>query len=85
MSNKHETLKPEEDNKRPGYYGGPEDTYEVVKVIKAWDLNFNLGNVLKYTRRAGKKSPDLLKDLTKARTYLDIEINYLLSHQKEKA
>jgi len=72
-----------EESERPEYYGGEQDTYEPVKVIKAWDLNFNLGSVLKYLRRAGKKSTDLLQDLTKARTYLDIEINYILSQQKE--
>lgn len=57
---------------RPDYYGGESDPFEPVKVIRAWDLNFNLGNVLKYVRRARQRNG--LDDLRKARTYLDIEI-----------
>ena len=61
---------------RPHYYGGKHNVYEIVKVIKALDLNFNLGNVLKYMARAGKKD-DIIKELEKAKTYLEIEIDYL--------
>ena len=50
--------------------------YEPIKVIKDWDLNFNLGNTVKYISRAGRKI-DALEDLKKARFYLDWEINYL--------
>jgi hypothetical protein len=39
-------------------------------------LNFNLGNVIKYISRAGRKG-DILKDLYKARQYLDFEIEDL--------
>lgn len=58
---------------RPQYYGGPEDPYEVIKVIRAWGFGWNLGNVLKYTRRAPFKG-DVLGDLKKAHFYLGEEI-----------
>ncbi len=47
--------------------------YEPRKVIEDWGLNFNLGNVVKYVSRAGRKK-DILEDLKKARQYLDFEI-----------
>lgn len=50
--------------------------YEPHLVIEDWDLNFNLGNVLKYISRAGRKD-DILIDLKKARQYLDFEISRL--------
>lgn len=40
----------------PQHYGG-DTTYEAIKVIKAWDLGFELGNSVKYICRAGKKDP----------------------------
>jgi hypothetical protein len=61
---------------RPDYYA-PASPYEPVKVILAWDLNFPLGNVLKYIFRArhgGKEGATPLEDLQKARTYLDLQI-----------
>ena len=58
----------------PSYYGG-DTQYEAIKVIQAWDLNFTLGNVLKYIRRAGQKpNVESIDDLRKAREYLDMEI-----------
>lgn len=51
---------------------------EVLDVIKAYDLNFNTGNTVKYVLRAGKKSKDTyLQDLKKAQFYLEYEINEL--------
>ena len=47
--------------------------FEPHLVIEDWGLNFNLGNVLKYISRAGRKD-DILIDLKKARQYLDFEI-----------
>lgn len=42
--------------------------------VTQW-FNFNLGNVIKYVWRAGKKdSATQLEDLRKARQYLDFEI-----------
>ena len=56
----------------PDYYGGKTNIYEVIKVIEAWDLNFHLGNVIKYVSRAGKKDPaKTLEDLKKAQWYLE--------------
>lgn len=50
--------------------------FEPHLVIEDWGLNFNLGNVIKYVSRAGRKD-DILKDLMKARQYLDFEIDRL--------
>src|ERR1700677_945447 len=48
----------------PAHYGGADDVYEAIKVIHAWRLNFPLGSVLKYIKRAGKKhGADELEDL----------------------
>ena len=61
----------------PQHYGG-DTTYEVIKVITAWNLGFDLGNVTKYVARAGKKDPAKeLEDLRKARFYLNHRINTL--------
>lgn len=58
----------------PDHYGGKDNPYEAIKVIEAWELNFRLGNCVKYIARAGKKS-DYIEDLKKARWYLDREIS----------
>jgi ribosome modulation factor len=59
---------------RPSHYD-PESTYEPLKVIRAWGLGFELGNVLKYLARAGRKpGATRLEDLQKAATYLALEI-----------
>ena len=48
---------------------------EPIEVIENWELDFNLGNVLKYIGRAGKKEGESeLKDLEKAKEYLDRKI-----------
>lgn len=61
----------------PQHYGG-DTTYEAIKVITAWGLGFDLGNVTKYVARAGKKDPSKeLEDLRKARFYLEHRINQL--------
>jgi len=57
----------------PAHYGGADNTYEAIKVIEAWELGFNLGNVIKYISRAGKKGSKL-EDLKKAQWYLNREI-----------
>ena len=59
---------------RPGYYN-PDSSYEPRKVIKAWGLDWNLGNALKYIARCGKKANNSkLIDLEKAMTYIGFEI-----------
>ena len=59
---------------RPDYYN-PDSAYEPRKVIKAWCLDWNLGNALKYIARCGKKENNSkLIDLEKAMTYIGFEI-----------
>lgn len=86
--NKPETKEEENNNEaifRPQYYGGKDDPYEAIKVIEAWELNFSLGSVLKYISRAGKKSNEsFLKDLTKAKTYIEFEINRIEKIEKKR-
>lgn len=53
----------------PKHYGGEEDPYEAIKVIEAWELDFHLGNAVKYISRAGKKG-SRSEDLKKAIWYL---------------
>tara|TARA_Y100000310_G_scaffold335561_1_gene417886 strand:- start:126 stop:497 length:372 start_codon:yes stop_codon:yes gene_type:complete len=49
---------------------------EAIDAIEAWDLNFNLGNVIKYVCRAGLKTrQDGSIDLKKALWYLKREIS----------
>lgn len=46
-----------------------------VEVIDLTEqLSFNLGNVVKYCARAGKKTKDPLEDLRKAQFYLNREL-----------
>ncbi len=42
----------------PQHYGGENNPYEAIKVIEAWELDFHLGNTVKYISRAGKKETD---------------------------
>ena len=52
--------------------------HEVIEVINAWKLNYNLGNAVKYIARAGKKNPDkLVEDLEKAIFYIRWHIDIL--------
>jgi hypothetical protein len=65
----------------PSHYGG-DTTYEHIKVVNAWGLNYELGNATKYICRAGKKNPETaIEDLEKAVWYLQAEIKRL----REKA
>lgn len=67
--------KTKESVNHPSHYGG-NWTYEVIKVIEAWNLNFHLGNAVKYIARAGKKDPTkYVEDLKKAIWYLEREIS----------
>lgn len=51
---------------------------EVWDAIIAWDLDFLLGNVVKYVSRAGRKPGEsAVNDLLKARQYLDKEIEVI--------
>jgi len=60
----------------PSHYGGKDNPYEAIKVIRAWELSFSLGNTIKYIARAGKKDPSKrIEDLHKAMWYLQEEIS----------
>jgi len=55
-----------------------ESGYEVIDVIDAWRLDFDLGNAVKYIGRAGKKNPErVIEDLEKAVWYITHKINSL--------
>lgn len=59
-------------NHPPHYKSGG---IETIDFIEAKDLNYRLGNVVKYVTRAGKKSTDPVQDLEKAAFYLKREID----------
>lgn len=59
-------------NKPPHYKTGGVET---IDFIEAKDLNYRLGNVVKYVVRCGKKAnSDPVQDLEKAAFYLNREI-----------
>jgi hypothetical protein len=52
--------------------------FEVIDVIEAWNLDFSLGNAVKYIARAGLKDPEKKKqDLNKAIWYIERTISNL--------
>jgi hypothetical protein len=62
---------PHEAVNHPAHYGGENNVYEAINVIEAWNLDFCLGNAVKYISRAGKKDASKeLEDLNKAIWYL---------------
>lgn len=68
-------IKMNETVNHPEHYQS-ESGMEVIDVIEAFDLNFNLGNAIKYILRAGKKD-DECEDLKKALWYLKREVKNL--------
>ena len=58
-------------NHPPHYKSGG---IETIDFIEAKDLNYRLGNVVKYVSRAGRKNTDPVQDLEKAAWYLQREI-----------
>jgi hypothetical protein len=70
--------------KNPDHYGGASNPYEAIKVIEHWNLDFHLGNTVKYISRAGKKYPEKeLEDLLKAEWYLNRRIENLRKERNE--
>ena len=66
-------------NTTPSHYQG---SIQPIDLINAQNLNFNLGNVVKYVCRAGKKQGESnLKDLEKAKDYINYEIKRLGEQQ----
>lgn len=85
-SNKHSSNKKEWVN-HPQHYGG-DTTYEVIKVLEAWDLDkdFCLGNSVKYIARASKKNQEKeIEDLEKAAWYLNRKIENLKKSTQNKS
>ena len=69
----NECIKPKEMVNHPSHYQS-KSGIEVIDVIEAFDLGFNLGNVVKYILRCGKKDSDI-QELKKAKWYLEREIS----------
>ena len=46
---------------------------ETIDYIESWNMDFNIGNIIKYVTRAGHKD-NKLEDLEKAKWYLEREI-----------
>ena len=61
---------------RPTHYGGEDNPFEAIKIIHYYNLNFNLGNIIKYTLRCGKKD-EAIKELEKIKQYAEFEIQRL--------
>jgi hypothetical protein len=68
-----------DDINSPSHYAAGREI-EPIDAIEDWDLGFNLGNVVKYVSRAGRKEDRLLTDLKKAAWYLQREIE---KHEKQ--
>ena len=66
-------------NTTPKHYQG---TIQPIDLIDAQNLNFNLGNVVKYVCRAGKKKGEnVLSDLEKAKNYINFEIERIKKNE----
>jgi hypothetical protein len=65
----------------PAHYGGKDNPFEPIKIIEHYDLNFMLGNCIKYVLRAGKKG-DKLVDLEKALWNLQREVDNMKNKSK---
>ena len=59
----------------PQHYNNGQ-SYDVIDIVKDYDLNFNEGNALKYIVRARHKGHHL-DDLRKAIDYLQRELKHL--------
>lgn len=69
----------------PKHYGG-DTVYEAIKVIEEWELDFCLGNTIKYISRAGRKSKKTeILDLEKALWYLQRRIKQLKDNQNAQS
>ena len=65
------TCKGKERVNHPSHYN---KGIETIDYIESWNMDFNIGNVIKYVTRAGHKD-NKLEDLEKAKWYLEREIN----------
>lgn len=71
-----DAIKKEEMINHPKHYQGK--NLQSIDVIEDFELNFNLGNAVKYVLRAGKKD-DKVQDLKKAIWYLERECKLEIS------
>jgi hypothetical protein len=76
------TIKQHDDINHPSHY--TQGDIEVIDYIEDKKLGYRLGNVVKYVSRAGHKD-DAIKDLKKARWYLNREIAKREEHDKSRA
>jgi len=68
-------------NKSPSHY--TRGTIEVWDFIRDQNLNYHLGNAIKYICRAGHKSPQTeAEDLKKAIHYLENELEHTSTQQQ---
>ena len=70
----------EEQVNHPSHYN---QGIEAIDIIESWDLNFSLGNAIKYILRSPYKGKQI-EDLEKARWYIDREINRLKDERAKK-
>jgi hypothetical protein len=69
---------------KPAHYADGRE-YEPIDVIADWQLNFDLGNVVKYVSRAGRKpGSSAVSDLQKAAVYLQHAITALNATNQPK-
>ena len=76
----------EEVNKNVSHPSHYNQGIEAIDIIESWELNFSLGNAIKYILRSPYKGKRI-EDLEKARWYIDREISRLKNketHKKEK-
>ena len=66
----------EEVNKNVSHPSHYNQGIEAIDIIESWELNFSLGNAIKYILRSPYKGKQI-EDLEKARWYIDREINRL--------
>lgn len=72
----YEVIPKNDEVNHPSHYNT--GNIEVIDYIEDQDLNFNLGNVVKYVSRAGKKDASkTIVDLKKAKFYIEREIKRL--------
>ena len=66
----------EEANKNVSHPSHYNQGIAAIDIKESWDLNFSLGNAIKYILRSPYKGKQI-EDLEKARWYIDREINRL--------
>ena len=74
--NKVNSLIEDSDTIKPSYYKAGE--FDVIAFCQYHDLPFDIGNIIKYATRAGKKEGNAeLQDLNKAKEYLERRIKFI--------